>query len=210
MSRKIRRTMTIDKTIDAILKEASVGLTANDRLLRHARAGSVVAAEAALSDGAELEARDAKGRTALLLAATEDRVPMATMLVARGADVDALDGQHDTPFLVTGVTGSVAMLKALLPGRPDTTIRNRYGGVAVIPASERGHAEYVEGKSLLDMIKENLVAERIAIDSYREMLLHIGEGDPTTVRMLAAILAVEEEHADELSDLVAGLPASTT
>ena len=74
----------------------------------------------------------------------------------------------------------------------------------------RSHAEYVEGKSLLDMIKENLVAERIAIDSYREMLLHIGEGDPTTVRMLAAILAVEEEHADELSDLVAGLPASTT
>jgi bacterioferritin len=74
----------------------------------------------------------------------------------------------------------------------------------------RSHAEYVEGKSLLDMIKENLVAERIAIDSYREMLLHIGEKDPTTVRMLAAILAVEEEHADELSDLVAGLPASTT
>ena len=72
----------------------------------------------------------------------------------------------------------------------------------------RSHAEYVEGKSLLDMIKENLVAERIAIDSYREMLLHIGENDPTTVRMLAAILAVEEEHADELSDLVAGLPVS--
>ncbi len=74
----------------------------------------------------------------------------------------------------------------------------------------RSHAEYVEGRSLLDMIKENLVAERVAIDSYREMLLYIGEDDPTTVRMLAAILAVEEQHADELSDLVAGLPASTT
>ena len=74
----------------------------------------------------------------------------------------------------------------------------------------RSHAEYVEGRSLLDMIKENLVAERVAIDSYREMLLYVGEDDPTTTRMLAAILAVEEEHADELSDLVAGLPASTT
>ncbi|MCU0760655.1 MAG: bacterioferritin [Steroidobacteraceae bacterium] len=72
----------------------------------------------------------------------------------------------------------------------------------------RSHAEYVEGGSLLDMIKENLVAERIAIDSYREMLLYIGDADPTTVRMLASILAVEEEHADELSDLVAGLPTS--
>ena len=72
----------------------------------------------------------------------------------------------------------------------------------------RSHAEYVEGKTLLDMIKENLVAERIAIDSYREMLLHIGEQDPTTTRLLAGILAVEEEHADELADLVAGLPTT--
>ena len=74
----------------------------------------------------------------------------------------------------------------------------------------RSHAEYVEGKTLLDMIKENLVAERIAIDSYREMAHYLGEDDPTTKRMIESILAVEEEHADELSDLVAGLPASTT
>jgi len=74
----------------------------------------------------------------------------------------------------------------------------------------RSHAEYVEGKTLLDMIKENLVAERIAIDSYREMVRYIGDDDPTTKRMIESILAVEEEHADELSDLVAGLPASTT
>ena len=72
----------------------------------------------------------------------------------------------------------------------------------------RSHSEYVEGDTLVDMIKENLVAERIAIDSYREMLLHIAEDDPTTTRMLAAILAVEEEHADELADLVAGLPTT--
>jgi bacterioferritin len=74
----------------------------------------------------------------------------------------------------------------------------------------RSHAEYVECQTLLDMIKENLVAERIAIDSYREMALYIGDDDPTTKRMLESILAVEEEHADELSDLIAGLPASTT
>ncbi len=73
----------------------------------------------------------------------------------------------------------------------------------------RSHAEYVEGDTLLDMIKENLVAERIAIDSYREMALYVGNDDPTTKRLLESILAVEEEHADELSDLVAGLPASS-
>ncbi len=74
----------------------------------------------------------------------------------------------------------------------------------------RSHAEYVEGGTLLDMIKENLVAERIAIDSYREMALYVGNDDPTTKRLLESILAVEEEHADELADLVVGLPASVS
>jgi len=60
------------------------------------------------------------------------------------------------------------------------------------------------------MIKENLVAERIAIDSYREMALYVGNDDPTTKRLLESILAVEEEHADELADLVVGLPASVS
>lgn len=62
----------------------------------------------------------------------------------------------------------------------------------------RSHAEYVEGANLIDMIKEDLVAERIAIDSYREMINYIGDRDTTTKRMLEGILAVEEEHADDL------------
>jgi bacterioferritin len=62
----------------------------------------------------------------------------------------------------------------------------------------RSHAEYVEGNGLLDMIKEDLVAERIAIDSYREMIEYVGDKDTTTKRMLEGILAMEEEHADDL------------
>lgn len=69
--------------------------------------------------------------------------------------------------------------------------------------ASRSHAEYVTPVSLTDMIRENLVAERIAIESYREMIAFFGERDPTTRAMLEAILAVEEEHADELSDLLA-------
>lgn len=68
--------------------------------------------------------------------------------------------------------------------------------------SSRSHAEYVEGETLVDMIKENLVAERIAIDSYREMINYLGESDTTTRRMLEGILAMEEEHADDLLTLV--------
>jgi bacterioferritin len=66
----------------------------------------------------------------------------------------------------------------------------------------RSHAEYVEGDTLLDMIKEDLVAERIAIDSYREMINYLGNNDPTTRRMLEGILAMEEEHADDLVSLL--------
>lgn len=73
--------------------------------------------------------------------------------------------------------------------------------------TSRSHAEYVEGNSLMDMIKENLVAERIAIDSYREMIQYLGDQDPTTRRMLEGILSVEEEHADDLVDVLEGLPA---
>ena len=72
---------------------------------------------------------------------------------------------------------------------------------------DRSHAEYVPGTTLVDMIKENLVAERIAIDSYREMVAYVGAKDSTTRRLLETILAVEEEHADELADLLQGLPA---
>jgi ankyrin repeat protein len=119
------------------------GPTIDANLLRAASAGDVEAATAALDSGANIETRDDHERTALLIAATEDRVDVARLLVERGADPDALDDRHDTPWLVTGVTGSVEMLEALLPAKPDMTIRNRYGGVSVIPASERGHVDYV-------------------------------------------------------------------
>jgi len=69
----------------------------------------------------------------------------------------------------------------------------------------RSHAEYVEGDTLEDMIKEDLIAERIAIDSYREMITYLAEADSTSRRMLEEILAKEEEHADDLANLLAGL-----
>jgi bacterioferritin len=69
----------------------------------------------------------------------------------------------------------------------------------------RAHSEYVEGENLLDMIKEDLVAERIAIDSYTEMIRFIADTDITTRRILESILAVEEEHADDLASFLADM-----
>jgi bacterioferritin len=69
----------------------------------------------------------------------------------------------------------------------------------------RSHAEYVEGDTLEDMIKEDLIAERIAIDSYREIIAYLGDADPTSRRLMEEILAKEEEHADDLANLLEDL-----
>jgi bacterioferritin len=71
--------------------------------------------------------------------------------------------------------------------------------------TERSHAEYVAGANLREMITENLVAERIAIDSYREIVVYLGDDDPTSRRLFEEILAQEEEHADDMADLLQDL-----
>ena len=80
-----------------------------------------------------------------------------------------------------------------LDGEPDYSPRNLLS---------RSHSEYVEGNSLVKMLKEDLIAERIAIESYREMISYFGDDDPTTRRVMEEILAVEEQHADDLSTLL--------
>jgi bacterioferritin len=80
-----------------------------------------------------------------------------------------------------------------LGGEPDLDPRS---------LADRSHAQYHAGTGLAEMITEDLVAERIAIDSYREMVQFLGDHDPTTRRLLEEILAVEEEHADDLADLL--------
>jgi bacterioferritin len=76
--------------------------------------------------------------------------------------------------------------------------------------ASRSHSEYQEGNSLTDMIKEDLVAERVAIESYSEMIKYFGDKDPTTRRMLEEILAKEEEHADDLVTLLETLGESAS
>ena len=68
--------------------------------------------------------------------------------------------------------------------------------------TSRAHSEYVEGETLVEMLEENLVAERIAIDTYRDIISYLGNDDPTTRRMIEEILAMEEEHADDIKTLL--------
>ncbi len=68
--------------------------------------------------------------------------------------------------------------------------------------ASRSHAEYVEGESLIEMIREDLVAERIAIESYRDIIRYLGERDPTTRKLFEGVLAVEEQHAEDMLSLI--------
>ncbi|MGW8888579.1 ankyrin repeat domain-containing protein [Streptomyces sp. NPDC055749] len=112
-------------------------------LLEAARTGDTDAVRAAIEGGARVDTRGEELRTPLLLAVLGDHIEAARALVAAGADPDAQDRREESPWLATGVTGSVAMLHVLLPAGPDVTLRNRFGGISVIPASERGHVAYV-------------------------------------------------------------------
>lgn len=112
-------------------------------LLAAASAGDADGVAVALRQGAQIETRDDQSRTPLLLAALNDRLDVARILVHLGADPNAMDNRSDNAWLVTGVTGSVAMAELLLTAHPDLTLRNRFGGTSLIPASERGHVDYV-------------------------------------------------------------------
>ena len=114
---------------------------------------------------------------------------MASGIHAEGVAAEFLEHANDEQ----GHADSIAQRIVQLKGEPNF---NPEGLLT------RSHAEYVEGTSLTDMIKEDLVAERIAIDSYREIITYLGDNDPTSRRLMEQILAVEEEHADDLVSLL--------
>ena len=164
----------------------SIVSSVDAQLLTAAAAGDASAVRTALADGASVEARDDRHRTPLLLAALGDHVEVAQMLVAAGADPNAMDHRHDTPWLVTGVTGSVAMLEVLLPTGADLTIRNRYGGVSVIPASERGHIDYVRRVVTTDIDVDHL--NDIHWTALLEAVI-LGDGSETYAEIIRILLA---------------------
>ncbi|HLM24526.1 MAG TPA: ferritin-like domain-containing protein [Pyrinomonadaceae bacterium] len=114
---------------------------------------------------------------------------MATGIHAEGVAAEFLEHANDEQ----GHADQIAQRIVQLQGEPNFNPE----GLLM-----RSHAEYVEGTSLTDMIKEDLVAERIAIDSYRDMINYFGNDDPTSRRLMESILAVEEEHADDLVGLL--------
>jgi ankyrin repeat protein len=113
-------------------------------LLAAAAAGQAAEVARLIAAGADIEARDSQGRTALLLAVAGNHVAMAKALLAAGASPNAQAANRDTPWLLAGASGRTEIVAAMFPHKPDLTIRNRYGGNALIPACERAHVETVK------------------------------------------------------------------
>jgi bacterioferritin len=113
--------------------------------------------------------------------------------IRKRARQDIEQGAMTAGYEEQGHADLIAERITQLDGKPNLSPEGMLG---------RSHADYVEGVDLVDMIKEDLVAERIAIDSYREIIDYIGTDDPTTRRMLESILAMEEEHAEDMNTLL--------
>jgi bacterioferritin len=115
-------------------------------------------------------------------------------------------------FMAEGLHGEVAAEEFLEHAKEEQehadTIAERIVQLGGTPEMDpkglhtKAHAEYVEGGALLEMVKENLVAERIAVETYTEIVRWLGDADPTTRRMIEGILDTEEEHADDMAGLL--------
>ncbi len=110
-------------------------------LLEAAARGDLAAVNRLIAAKADLEQRDGQRQTPLLLAVAGNHVAVAKALLAAGASPNAQAANQDTPWLLAGASGRTEIIAAMLPLKPDLTIRNRYSGNALIPACERAHVE---------------------------------------------------------------------
>ena len=105
--------------------------------------GDVALVRQLLDAGLAVDERDSRGVTALLAAVRDDRRAVAVLLLERGADVNAVAENRDTPWLLAGASGRAELLQIMVSHRPDLALLNRFGGTALIPACERGHVDAV-------------------------------------------------------------------
>ncbi len=113
-------------------------------LIEAATQNDVATVKRLLKQGAEINAQDARGRTALLGAVEGNHLESAQALIEAGADVNVQDHKMDSPLLLAGAEGTLDILKLILKAKPNFSLYNRFGGTPLIPACERGHVEVVK------------------------------------------------------------------
>lgn len=163
--------------------------TLRSRARKHVEQGAVTAGYAADRNRVLQLLNDALATELVCVLRYKRHFYMASGIHARSVAAEFLEHANEEQ----GHADLLATRIVQLGGEPDLDPSHLSG---------RSHAQYIEGKDLPEMLRENLVAERIAIDSYTEMIRYLGRDDPTTRRMLEGILAAEEEHAEDLMSLL--------
>ncbi|WP_231575100.1 ankyrin repeat domain-containing protein [Bacillus sp. B-jedd] len=125
-------------------ENAGMNTDLNGGLPRAAEHGDLDEIKRLISDGADLNAQDSEGRTAVMIATYNNDVEAAKLLIEAGADVNIRDNMKNNPFLYAGAEGYIDILKLTIVAGADPHITNRYGGVAIIPASEHGYVDVVK------------------------------------------------------------------
>lgn len=118
--------------------------TVGSDLIAASVAGDLARVEQLIGANAPLDAQDAQGQTALLVAVMNNHADVARMLIMAGASVNVQAANMDTPWLLAGASGRTEIIRAMIPANPDLAIRNRFGGNALIPACESAHVETIE------------------------------------------------------------------
>jgi len=155
------------------------------RLLTAAATGDSVTVRELLAQGSDIEARDANGRSALLLATHQDAVEVARILIDAGANVNAMDNITDSPFLYAGAEGRLEILRMTLLRGADLASVNRYGGTALIPAAHHGHIETV--RELLDTEIDIDHVNNLGWTALLEAII-LGDGGPTYVEIVRLLI----------------------
>lgn len=174
-----------------LLVSAMTGLAqqGNDKereMIAAAENGELPVVRRLLADGGRIEARDQRGRTALLAATHRNRVDVARFLIQEGADVNAKDFIQDTPFLYAGAEGRNDILKLVLEAGANLKDINRYGGTALIPAAHHGHIETV--KILLTTAVDKDHINNLGWTALLEAVI-LGDGGATHTEIVRLLVA---------------------
>lgn len=147
--------------------------------------GDIASLDRLIASGSSLDATDPAGQTPLLLAVQSNNLEAAARLIAAGANINAQAANRDTPWLLAGALGRTAMLRLMLTKGPDFSIRNRFGGDALIPACERAHVDTVAF----------LVTTRIDVNHINNLgwtclleIVILGDGGPRHVEVTRLVL----------------------
>lgn len=155
-------------------------------MLEAAARGDAARLEALIANGAPLDPADSAGQTPLLLAVQGNHLAAAEALIKAGGNINAQAANKDTPWLLAGARGRTDMLRLMIPRGPDLSIRNRFGGNALIPACERAHVDTVKP----------LLTTRIDVDHVNNLgwtclleIVILGDGGPRHVEVARLVLA---------------------